>query len=76
MHAVSQVGGSRKASVLVNDPDGRCGGVETLRPWDDGFVQFLDLGVVRSAQADWDYLCDLREGLVALMWGREGDDGG
>jgi len=73
MDAVSQVRGSGKAGVLVNDPDGRCGGVEALRPGNDGFVQILNLGVVGCAQADGDYLCDLVGWLVRVV--RQGRSG-
>lgn len=46
MHTVAEVASAAETRVLVDDPDGRLGRVEALRPGDDGLVQILDLRVV------------------------------
>lgn len=58
MYTVAQIAGAAEACVLVHDPDGRLGGVEALRPGDDGLIQVLNLGVV-VAKAHGDNLSDL-----------------
>lgn len=58
MHAIAQIT-RRETRILIDDPDGGLGLVESLRPGGDGGVQLLDFRVV-GADADGDDLGDLR----------------